>query len=83
MAQYHVRFIKNLCDHAGHPHGCVEGVVDIRHARDRDRAVEAAKRPFERTKRIPPWNLIADSFELEIAEREPNLRRGRSLTGPF
>ncbi len=82
MVQYHVRFIKNLWDHAGHPHRCVEGEVDIRRARDSDRAVQAAKRRFERMKRIPRWDLHADLFELEIDEREPDLPAARSLTKP-
>ncbi|MEJ2376961.1 MAG: hypothetical protein P8Y71_16615 [Pseudolabrys sp.] len=81
MVQYHVRFIKNLYDDTGHGRRCVEGIVDIRSARDSDRAVQAAKRRFERMKRIPRWDLHADTFELEIDQREPDLPRGRSLTG--
>jgi len=68
MVHYQVRFIKNLCDDTGHQRKCVEGVVDIRHARDRDRAVRAAKRRFERMKKIPRWNLYADTFELEVGQ---------------
>lgn len=82
MVQYHVRFIKNLYDDTGHGHRCVEGVVDIRRARDSGRAVQAAKRRFERMKRIPRWDLHADTFELEIDEREADLPPGRALTGP-
>ena len=66
MSHYSVRFIKTLCDDTGHPHKCVEGVVDIRRARNRERAVQAAKRRFERMKRIPRWDLYADTFELDI-----------------
>ena len=75
MVHYHVRFIKNLCDNTGHPHKCVEGVVDIRRARDRERAVEAAKRRFERMKKIPRWDLYADTFELDIEPEAANPRR--------
>jgi hypothetical protein len=81
MVHYHVRFIKNLCDDMGHTHKCVEGAVNIRRARDRDRAVQAAKRRFERMKRIPRWDLYADTFELDIDEKQPNLPPGRALTG--
>jgi hypothetical protein len=80
MVQYQVRFIKNLCDDTGHTHKCVEGVVNIRCARDSGRAVEAAKRRFERMKQIKYWQLYADTFELAVDEREPNLPPGRSLT---
>lgn len=79
MGHYQVRFIKSLCDDTGHQHKCVEGVVDIHSAKNRDRAVQAAKHRFERMKRIPRWDLYADTFELEIDEREPKLPRGRSL----
>lgn len=70
MTHYSVRFIKNLCDDTGHMHKCVEGVIDIRCARDRDRAVQAALRKFERMKRVPHWNLYADMFEVEIEMEE-------------
>lgn len=72
MAHYHVRFIKTLCDDTGHPHKCVEGVVNIRRARDQDRAVQAAKRRFERMKRIPRWDLYADTFELDVHQEGRN-----------
>jgi len=65
MARFRIRFLKSLCDDTGHSHKCVQGVVDIHWARDRDRAVQAAKRRFERMKKIPCWNLHADTFELD------------------
>jgi hypothetical protein len=68
MVHYHVRFIKNLCDDTGHQHKCVEAIVDIRRAKDQARAIQAAKHRFERMKRIPRWDLYADSFELDIEE---------------
>jgi hypothetical protein len=81
VAHYRVRFIKTLCDDTGHAHKCVEGVVDIRRARDRDRAVQAAKRRFERVKKIPRWGLYADSFELDIEQEAstPNRKRAVAL----
>ena len=80
MPRYRVRFIKNLCDDTGHQYKCVEGVVDIRRARDRERAVQAAQRRFERMKRIPRWTLYADTFELDVDERESILPSRRALT---
>ena len=79
MAHYRVRFIKTLCDDTGHAHKCVEGVVDIRRARDRDRAVQAAKRRFERMKKIPRWGLYADSFELEVEQEGSPSNRKRAV----
>jgi hypothetical protein len=79
VAHYRVRFIKTLCDDTGHAHKCVEGVVDIRRARDRDRAVQAAKRRFERMKKIPRWGLYADSFELEVEQEGSPSNRKRAV----
>ena len=79
MAHYRVRFIKILCDDTGHPHKCLEGVVDIRRARGRDRAVQAAKHRFERMKKIPRWDLYADEFELDIEQEESTSTPRRAL----
>ena len=66
MANYRVRFIKTVCDSTGHAHKCIEGIVDICGARDRNRAIQAAKRRFEHVKGIPRWDLYADTFELDL-----------------
>lgn len=83
MPNYRVRFIKILCDDTGHPHRCQEGEVNIRHARDRDRAVRAAKKRFARIKRIPRWDLFADAFELEIEPEETSSSLGCALIAPY
>jgi hypothetical protein len=70
MTHYRVRFIKTLCDDTGHPHRCIEGIVDVCRARSRDRAVQAAKHRFKRMKRIPQWDLYADTFEVEIDQED-------------
>jgi hypothetical protein len=79
VAHYRVRFIKTLCDDTGHAHKCVEGVVNIRRARNRDRAVQAAKRRFERMKKIPRWGLYADTFELDIEQEGSNSNPRRAV----
>ncbi len=66
MAQYRVSFLKTLCDDSGHPHDCIEGIVNIRWARSQDRAVQAAKLRFKRMKKIPQWDFYADTFEVDI-----------------
>jgi hypothetical protein len=43
MSCYRVTFFKNLLSSDGHPFKCVQQVVDVRHARSADRAVEAAE----------------------------------------
>ncbi len=64
--RYRVRFIKTLLDDTGHPHRCIEGVVEVCQARNPDRAVLAAKHGFKRMKRIPQWDLYADTFEVDV-----------------
>ena len=39
--------------------------IDIGSAEDVDRAVEAAKRDYERVRDVPDWTLHADEFEVE------------------
>jgi hypothetical protein len=41
-------------------------VVDVRHARNADRAVEAAELRYERLHRGHDWTLYADFLELEV-----------------
>lgn len=66
MTDYRFRFMKTVCDSTGHPHRCVEGVVDIYLAKNKDRALQAAKYRFERMKGISHWDLYADTVELDL-----------------
>lgn len=65
MERYRALFLKTLCDPLGHPHKCVQAVVDIHHARSFDRALKAAQYRFQRHKKIPDWRLYADEVECE------------------
>lgn len=73
MDRYRVRFMKKLCDDSGHQHDCIEAIIHVRSAKNVDRALQAAKRRFERMKKIPRWDLYADTFQLEA-----DLNNGRS-----
>lgn len=48
----------------GIPFAVAQGTVEIRSARDEARAVEAAKRRFERRFGIEYWRIRADSFDV-------------------
>ncbi|MBM0204548.1 hypothetical protein JNW90_16740 [Micromonospora sp. STR1s_5] len=48
----------------GLPFAVAQGTVQIRSARDEVRAVEAAKRRFERRLGIEHWRIRADSFDV-------------------
>lgn len=59
-----VTFYRELLDPNGHPHDVAVHRVLIRRARTRERAVAAAKRRFERSKRLSRWDRLAHSFEV-------------------
>jgi hypothetical protein len=65
MSRYRVSFFKNLLSSDGHQFRCLQQSVVIRRARSPDRAIEAAKRRFERCCHLADWRLHADGVELE------------------
>ena len=87
---YRVSFFKALLSSDGHQFRCLQQSIVIRRARSVERAVEAAKRRFERRCRVTDWRLYADGVELEmemdqhgpsaqhINRNERRGRRGRS-----
>ena len=52
MSCYRVIFFKNLLSSDGHPFKCIQRAIDIRHAKNADRAVEAAELRYERLHRV-------------------------------
>ena len=65
MTRYRVTFFKYLLSSDGHKFKCPQCTIEIRNARSAERAVEAAKRRFERLRLIHDWTSYADYFELE------------------
>jgi hypothetical protein len=63
---YRVSFFKALLSSDGHQFRCLQQSIVIRRARNVERAVEAAKRRFERRCRVTDWRLCADGVELEM-----------------
>ncbi|RWM04388.1 MAG: hypothetical protein E5X80_19750 [Mesorhizobium sp.] len=72
MTSYRVTFFKNLVNSSGHRFKCPQGTVEIRRARNLDRAFQAAERRYERQKKIGNWTLYADVAELETVETDGN-----------
>ena len=64
-AQYRVAFFKHLLASDGHQFKCLQHVIEIRHARNAERALKAAEYRYERLCHVPDWRLYADTFELE------------------
>jgi hypothetical protein len=63
MSQYRVSFFKYLLSSDGHQFRSLQQTIVIRRA---DRAVEAAKRRYERRCHVDDWSLYADGLELEV-----------------
>ena len=64
--RYRVSFFKNLLCLDGRASRCLQQSIVIRRAKSVDRAVEAAKRRYERLCEVTDWRLHADGVELEI-----------------
>ena len=75
MRGYRVSFFKTLLSSDGHRFKCLQHMIDIDSAEDVDRAVEAAKRDYERVRHVPDWMLHADAFEVETIEASTNVTR--------
>ena len=75
MTSYRVTFFKNLINSSGHEFKCQQGSIDIRRARNDERALQAAQRRYERAKKIDSWTLYADVAELDAVENDGNSRR--------
>jgi hypothetical protein len=66
---YRVSFFKNLLSTDGHQFRCLQQSIVIRRTKSVERAVEAAKRRFERHCHVIDWRLHADGVELEMDQR--------------
>jgi hypothetical protein len=60
-----VNFFKDLVGSDGQPSSRLQQSIEISGAENIDRAVEEAKRRYERLCRVPLWSLYADRLELE------------------
>jgi hypothetical protein len=65
---YRVNFFKDLLNSDGHQFRCLQQSIVIHRARTVERALEAAKRRFERQCQSADWRLHADGVELEISQ---------------
>ncbi len=68
MNSYRISFVNELRNDSGHMFHCCQRVVDIRRAKSKDRAIEAAKQRFARREGISKWTVHAQSVEVEEVE---------------
>ena len=71
MSGYRIKFMNDFVNSAGHNFHCCQDAIEIRFARSRERAIEAAKHRFARRQRIPDWRVHAHLIEVE--EMAPEL----------
>jgi hypothetical protein len=65
MNAYRICFTNELTNSSGHPFHCCQRIIEIRAAKSKDRAIEAAKRRFARRESISHWHVRAHSIEVE------------------
>jgi hypothetical protein len=61
-----ITFFKCVRNSNGHELKCVQEIITIERAKSIDRAIEAAKRRFERRRHVVDWQLHSDGFDVEI-----------------
>lgn len=66
MASYKINFFKTVLSSDGHPFKCIQGAIEVHHARNIDRAVAVAERRFEQLRHIPDWKTHADFLEVDM-----------------
>ena len=76
MASYRVTFFKHLVSSDGHPFNCPQRTIDIRSAKNSDRAIKAAQLRYGRLAHCCDWKLRADEFRLETVGDTPDRRPG-------
>jgi hypothetical protein len=69
-----VNFFKDLVSPDGQPSSRLQQSIEISGAENIDRAVEEAKRRYERLCRVPLWSLYADRLEVESEGKRTSYR---------
>lgn len=62
--EHHVTFYRSLTDSTGHVRDVALDTIRIRRARDRERALQAAIKRFERSRRLASWKHLAHRCEI-------------------
>ncbi len=65
MKSYRIHFFNDLANDCGQLFHCKQRTIEIRAARSKDRALEAAKLRFARREQIGNWALHARSIDIE------------------
>ena len=65
MSGYRVKFMNDHVNSSGHSFHCCQEAIEIRSAKSKERAVEAAKHRFARRQAVPHWTIHAHQIEVE------------------
>lgn len=74
MNGYRVKFMNDLVNSSGHKFRCCQDAIEIRVAKSRDRAIQAAKHRFARRQAVPSWTIRAHRIEVEEIGPAPQSR---------
>ena len=73
MRHFRIRFCNDLTDSYGRQHHACQREIEVPASLGRDRAIEAAKREFERLEGISSWTHRARTIECELPTDSPAL----------
>ncbi len=76
MQHYRVFFVKRLCNDVGLQRDCVQAIVHVHRAKTPERALQAAQKRFERSRRIANWKVYADFCDIKLASAYAAQARG-------
>jgi hypothetical protein len=63
MAEYQIKFFKNLVSSDGHPFKVLQRVISVSHSQNCEDAVRIAQQRFEGLENVGDWRLHADFCE--------------------
>ena len=69
MSHYRVSFFKNCLSSDGHGFRCLQQQVDVLNNESAEQAAESAARQFEKLHGLRDWKVLADSIEVDSADR--------------
>ena len=72
MSSYRIKFMNDLVNSSGHNFHCCQEAIEIRAAKSRERAVQAAKHRFARRQDVPNWTARAHLIEVEEIAPAPH-----------
>lgn len=81
MSGYRIKFMNDLVNSSGHSFHCCQEVIEVRSAKSKERAIQAAKHRFARRQDVPHWTVRAHAIEVEEIPPTPHPQAGSAALG--